>query len=211
MLNLYFIRHAESEMNANPGLIGGRCPWAQLTKKGIQQATLLGKYLKENNIYFKEVHSSPIARAQDTAKLVCIEQKFPLEKIILWDDLQELSQGQYEGKPRKDCFTREVIEQMKTQHEFYRSPGGESQREVSQRMYQFVQDRFLWRYGRAVISNVTAGIFTHSMSIKCLLREILQSDPGMTWKIDLDNTSITQLKYDEKGWHMLGVNIVPHL
>ena len=211
MLDLYFIRHAESEMNVKPELIGGRCLWAQLTEKGIQQAVLLGQYLKENNIYFKEVHSSPVARAQDTTKLVCTEQNFPLEKIILWNDLQELSHGQYEGKQRKDCFTREVIEQMKTQHEFYRSPEGESQREVSQRMYQFVQDRFLWRYERAVIDNVTAGIFTHGMSIKCLLREILQSDPRMTWKIDIDNTSITQLKYDEKRWHVRGVNIVPHL
>ena len=100
---------------------------------------------------------------------------------------------------------------MKLEHWDYRSPQGESQRDVCERLYGFVKDRFLWRYERAVVGDVTAGIFTHGMAIKCVLREIENSDPRMIWKTAIDNTSITHLKYNQHGWHVLGVNRTPHL
>ncbi|MDO8656489.1 MAG: histidine phosphatase family protein, partial [Nanoarchaeota archaeon] len=209
--NLYFIRHAESEMNLRGDLIGGRCADAQLTEKGKLQAQVLGQYLKDNNIFFSEVHSSPILRALDTAKYVCTAQNFPLENIIQWDALQELSHGNWEMQSRAEKFTSEVYARMNLEHWDYRSPHGESQREVAERMYGFVKDRFLWRYERAVVGDIAAGIFTHGMAIKCLLREVLDHDPRMIWKTATDNTSITRFKYDQHGWHVLGVNMTPHL
>lgn len=57
----------------------------------------------------------------------------------------------------------------------------------------------------------TVGIFTHGMAIKCLLRGILDFSPSLTYKINLDNTSITRLKYSAQGWHLVTINDTAHL
>lgn len=55
----------------------------------------------------------------------------------------------------------------------------------------------------------------HGMAFKCTLRGILKSSPAMTRRIQLDNTSVTELKYvfegPDRGWHVLRVNDTRHL
>ena len=49
------------------------------------------------------------------------------------------------------------------------------------------------------------------MAIKCLLRGIMDFSSGLTYKINLDNASITRLKYSERGWHLITINDTAHL
>lgn len=58
MLDIYLIRHAESEMNNNRHLIGGRSNYTQLSQRGIHQANLLGQRLKQSGIVFDNIYSS---------------------------------------------------------------------------------------------------------------------------------------------------------
>ncbi len=60
-------------------------------------------------------------------------------------------------------------------------------------------------------NNLCIAVFGHGMAIKCLLRGIMDFDNGLTYKIRLDNTSITRLKYDKNGWHIECVNDAAHL
>ena len=53
MLDLYFIRHAESLMNNKGHLIGGRSNETPLSERGIYQANLLGQRLKHLGIVFR--------------------------------------------------------------------------------------------------------------------------------------------------------------
>jgi hypothetical protein len=50
---------------------------------------------------------------------------------------------------------------------------------------------------------------------RSFLRHVLDSSPGMTWKVQLDNTSVTQVAWCEggpaAGWHLGCVNDCSHL
>ena len=97
MLDLYLIRHAESEMNVQEHLIGGRNDAVNLSPKGELQAWYLGKRFREDRIQFDYIYSSTAVRAQRTAQIVCQEIKYPLDRIIYSTALLELDQGDWEG------------------------------------------------------------------------------------------------------------------
>ncbi|GLJ46826.1 hypothetical protein SUGI_0987880 [Cryptomeria japonica] len=60
--------------------------------------------------------------------------------------------------------------------------------------------------------NPCVAIFTHGMAIKCLLRGLLGSNPLMTHRLCIDNTSITVLWHSFKtGWQIQRVNDTSHL
>lgn len=67
MLTLYILRHAEAEPEARTD--GERA----LTSKGREQAKAVGRFCGEHEIYPALILTSPLVRAQQTAKLVCKE------------------------------------------------------------------------------------------------------------------------------------------
>lgn len=64
---IYIARHGESTANRD-GVYGGQMLKAPLTKKGLEQAHLLGESVKPLDA--DVIVSSPIERALDTAKVV---------------------------------------------------------------------------------------------------------------------------------------------
>ena len=61
-------------------------------------------------------------------------------------------------------------------------------------------------------SPYSVAVFSHGMAIKCLLRGILGSDPRMTHRLTIDNTSMTVLRHSTyTGWQVLRVNDTAHL
>ncbi|MBI4441237.1 histidine phosphatase family protein [Candidatus Woesearchaeota archaeon] len=205
MLELYLIRHAESEMNVNAHLIGGRSHDTPLSEAGVMQAGLLGKRLQ--GLQFHEVYSSPAVRTKQTSEIVCSALGYPLEKIVYAEELHELSQGDWEGKPRSEIYTPETLVHINSNNWDFRPPNGDSQRDVEERMYRFIEKSFLVRsQGDLVI-----GVFTHGLAIKCFLRRVMDFTPKITYKIEIDNTSVTRLRYTEHGWHPVSINDAAHL
>lgn len=204
MIDIYFIRHAESEMNDKwSHLIGGRSNEAHLTEKGNSQAKLLGKRLKEREDSFDEVYTSISNRAIETAK----QAGFNEERIIKASEIVELSQGDWELKPKKEVYTDDLIKEINKDNWNFTPPNGESQRNVEERMLKWVKEKLFPRYDQ----DPKIAVFTHGVAIKCLLRGIMDFRSPMTRKVDLENTSITRLKYDEEGWHVISVNDTSHL
>jgi len=207
-LDIYFIRHGECLTNlAQAETIGGRSNNDPLSEVGIMQACMLGAYLAEENIHFDEVYSSPAIRAMATAKLACHYISYPLERIVVCDELQELSQGDWEGKPRAEFYTPEAIAQMDADHWNFKAPNGESQRDTEERMLGWVTDKLLPKYEQGR----TVGVFTHGLAIKCLFRGIMESSSERTYKIEIDNTAITRFRYARNGWHLVTLNDTTHL
>lgn len=61
-------------------------------------------------------------------------------------------------------------------------------------------------------TSYNVGVFSHGMAIKCLLRGILGSDPHMTHRLQIDNTSMTVLRHStHHGWQIQRVNDTAHL
>ena len=209
MLDLYFIRHAESQRNLEPHLIGGRSFDFLLFSLGKKKASFLGKRLASQGVFFQHVSSSTAVRCRETAVVAGQDLGFSLQDIVFSDQLLELDQGQWEGQPRMQIYTPKTLAQINSNNWEFTPPRGESQKTVEERMLAFIQTNILPLYREGI--PLTCGIFSHGVAIKCLLRGIMGFTPRITYKILLDNTSITRLQYDGRGWHLLSVNDTAHL
>ncbi|MBS9766646.1 MAG: histidine phosphatase family protein [Flavobacteriaceae bacterium] len=198
MKEIYLIRHAETEYNRINDKIGGRSSHLHITEKGQEQAQILRKWLNENDLIFDQMFCSTSVRAKETMSFLTDN----ISSVIYSIELEELSQGDWEGLPRKEIHTEERLAEINANNYKFKAPNGESQEEVELRMYNFIT--------KNILSQNQAGkyaIVTHGMSIRCLLRKILNSNPAMTHKIGIDNTSVTKLKYTtEKGWELCYLN-----
>ena len=100
-VRLYFIRHAESEANLIFAIICGQNIPSVLSPLGNEQAVLLGKRLKYQNIKFDYIFSSTAIRAKQTADIVLKIMNIDTSKLITTNALLEQSQGMWEGMNRK--------------------------------------------------------------------------------------------------------------
>ncbi|MDZ4910503.1 hypothetical protein GNF68_16020, partial [Clostridium perfringens] len=123
-VTFYLIRHGETLFNTK-GLAQGWCD-SPLTKKGVSQATSLGKGL--SGIEFASAYSSVSQRAIDTANLVLKDKDLT---PTLSENLKEMNFGELEAEPSDilfgDSFKRLV------EPEGWSDVGGESWPELSQR------------------------------------------------------------------------------
>lgn len=97
MPEIYFLRHGESQANAD-GILAG---WqdSPLTVKGLQQANQEAALIRDRSIKLDAILSSPLRRAYDTATIIAGENNYPLDKIQVLDNLKEKYGGGYEGQP----------------------------------------------------------------------------------------------------------------
>jgi broad specificity phosphatase PhoE len=209
-LELYLFRHAESESNIKyQEVIGGRSDHVPLTARGEEQARRLGRRLHEGRVLIDEVYSSTALRAVQTATIALKQIYGPGKKeFIQAPELLELSQGEWEGRSRTEVYTPEVYKSMRDRALTHKAPGGESQEDVQRRALGWIEKNLMDR-------DVRVGIFSHGMTIKCILSGILKSDPSLTYRLSIDNASITHLRYVQKGnhrgWAIRKINDVSHL
>jgi broad specificity phosphatase PhoE len=208
MINIYYIRHAESLGNVNHHIVGGRSNHLPLSERGESQAHSLGKRLRSENLSFDFAFSSIAVRAQSTAKIVCSYIDFPEENIHLSDEIVELSQGDWEGEIRKEKFTDEVLAEIKKNPYVFKAPNGESQAEVGTRMFNFLE-RTVKRLDNGKPLNLA--VFTHGFAIKTLVQRIMNSDPAMTYWTVIHNTSLTCFKFKQNQWIVDRINDHSHL
>ncbi|MFA8434936.1 MAG: histidine phosphatase family protein [Marinifilaceae bacterium] len=199
MIEIYLVRHGETDYNKNHRLIGGRSSHIHINERGIQQSRQLGAWFRKNNLYFDAVYGSTSNRAQQTLKYI-FNGSLPSD-VILTAELEELSQGAWEGKERAEIYTDKQLEIINSNNYTFKAPGGESQQEVETRMYQVMEP---------IISQLQDGkilVVSHGTAIKCLLRKILNSDAAMTYKIGISNCGVTKILYSpNKGWEIEYIN-----
>lgn len=205
-ISLYLVRHAESEHNMNNHLVGGKSEESCLTKNGEWQSEMLRKRWMKEGLVFNAVYSSPWKRAITTAKLV-----FPSEtKIMTASELVELNQGEWEGKKRSEIYTAERKAYINTIGSFFVPPGGESQKMVEQRISSWLEKECLSN-GNYLNGPINIAVFSHGMVLKCLLHYVMGFDDRLIYKISLEPTSISILKFTSEGWFLVKVNDTSHL
>jgi probable phosphoglycerate mutase len=215
VLRLMLFRHGEAEVNLGArGVIGGRATASPLTERGRAQAEQLARHLEADGVRFDFVFASTAVRARQTAEIVCARLGFAVDRVVLADELLEVDQGQWTGRSRPATITREVVAAMQRNPWDFAPPGGESQRDVELRMVSFVREKIVDRLWRTSSGDggapVTVGVFGHGMAIRCFLRSVLGSDPGFTWRIQMDNANVTTLFLDPViGWRLMCLNVVP--
>lgn len=98
MKHVYYIRHGLSEGN-KAGVWSGRDN-TPLAPEGLAQAKAAGEKARAEGLVFDVVISSPLDRAHHTAKHVAEATGYPLDNIVLLDDLIERGFGELERTVR---------------------------------------------------------------------------------------------------------------
>lgn len=95
MLKIYLARHGQNEDNVKGILNGHRDE--PLTELGLEQARHTAQFIKDNNLSFDAVYSSPLQRAYVTAEIITEALALPKPEVL--DGLIERNFGVMSGKP----------------------------------------------------------------------------------------------------------------
>lgn len=209
-LTLDLIRHAATERNQSLEDLIGQSAEEPINAAGKQQAQQLAERFHKNGTSFDYVYVSPYLRAQETCKIVCTN--FPKTiPVITVPDLREINQGDGFNKSRKEVYAagnRELIEHCGMSNSF---PNGENLYQVQFRTMQWLDKEILSNPFTRSDKPLRIAIFTHGMNIKCILQAILNSDHRMTWRIGVENCSITSLRLRDGFWFLDKLNDTSHL
>lgn len=185
-LELYLIRHAESNWNAeNAHLIGGRSNEALLTARGEEQARVLGRFMLKQNIIPDRVYASPAVRTLETARLALEEMGLEIE-VVVDDDLQEMDQGNAVGSVRAEVYSDVVLAELKRLGKDFKLPGAESMNDAGLRMYEKVAEIAL-----GITKPERIFVFGHGMAIRCYASHLLGWSQSETYTAITDNTSVS--------------------
>jgi len=215
---LYLIRHGQSVVNVQPDRMGQEAD-TPLSPTGEEQAWHLGERLACAKIKPNYIFSSPYKRALDTCT-IAMDHYRDQPKVELVDDLREYSAGDWTGASRKETLTYQMKAWMGLMAHGFLPPNGESLHQVERRASLWLEDRILYNKEiqeaaakrKAEDKNpINIFCFSHGMTIKCLLHYILGFDQSFTWKVTIDNTSISSLYFGKDGWRLLTVNDHSHI
>lgn len=183
---LYIIRHGETGMNRKKVLQGrSNMP---LSEEGIHQAEEAGAYFRSQGISFREVWSSPLTRAVQTAEIIAGEAAVQTDERLL-----EMDYGPFEGV----SLMPPPQELMTFFSDFIHNPapeGMEALADVVKRTGHFLND--LAESTAAVCQNDSGNerdnilISTHAIAMKGLLENLTPDSGGSYWSKYIGNCGI---------------------
>ena len=187
MLNIYLLRHGETTWNADNNRYCGRTD-IELTEKGLQQAKAVHEQLK--NIDFTGVYSSPLQRANLTAKIASGREVTTDQRLI------EADFGNWEYKTREEF----VAENPKQWEDWIADPAttkaggsGETGMEIVTRVDNFFNE---------LLSSHNTGNFlvvAHNGVNRLYMAYKLGMPLRNYRQLVQLNSAITQFTLDEKG------------
>jgi probable phosphoglycerate mutase len=194
VLNLYIVRHGETEWNKEHR-IQGRLD-SQLTEKGKLYARALGEKLKDTE--FDQVITSPSERTVETAEWICGNRNIP---IIKDERIMEMHMGPWQGMTTEEIMNKYPFEYECFMHrpKEYRNEEAECFSDMVQRAESFIQD-LKKRTGNLLI-------ITHGLFIKTLYVIFKEMDLNDFWKEQtVEGTSLTiiKLESDKMEWVLQG-------
>jgi broad specificity phosphatase PhoE len=208
----HFVRHGESELNRQPRLIGGRSETTPLSSRGEDQSRRLGARLRDEGTEIDLFFSSPLPRAQETTRHICEGIGYPVDQVETVGELTELSQGLWEGQNRDEIYSAERLRYINTKGPLFTPPEGESQRMVERRVSSWLEDRVIFNpqlVQAKPILNVM--VVSHALTLKCLFHYILGFNDRLTYRVQLDNCSLSRFVFKQEGWFVHSLNDSYHL
>ena len=205
------VRHGESEANRDATVGGNAVP---LTPEGRRQSALLGEYFTRKGHTFDAVWYSSLPRAIQTfeeMRAILPKDRIPKESLFEDARLIERQHGEWEGRSAKDAWTDSEKARMNQLGADYRTPGGESFRDTIRRMDSWLQDAL--KAARSLQKDrVHYLVVSHGHAIRCLVAPLFELGVHTHWRMALDNTSITTIRWvDGIGWFLDTWNATPHL
>ena len=182
---IYLIRHGQTDQNVAWRIQGQRD--FPLNETGVMQAEAARDALKELDISFDRVYSSPLSRAVRTAEIVTGadgDEASEAPEIILDDRLKEMDYGPYEGADLKNL--PEALKEFFS--DFNRNPapeGVEQLPDLVKRLGGFLEaikpEILEMKPGENVL------LSTHAIALKAALEYLTPGSNGAYWSKYLPN------------------------
>lgn len=201
MTKMFLVRHCEAEGNTL-GLLQGRSD-CDISGNSAKQLELIG--LRLRNEPFAAIYSSPLKRAYKTAQAI---NRYHKLEIHTDRRLMEIDMGDWEGRSWGG-IEKESPAMLKVWNENpgdFKAPGGESIRQVVDRMWDAAMDISRENPGRTVC------VVSHGCAIRSLLCRALGKDPDRMNDIPWgDNTAVSVLTFEGEKAHVDFMNDASHI
>lgn len=193
MLNVYLLRHGETEYNADGNRYCGRTDIC-LTEKGLKQAQAVFEQLKGKQI--DAIYSSPLERARHTAEIATGSKNVKTDERII-----EVDFGNWEGKTKEEFIAENAL----VWDNWMQDPGssragetGETANEVVDRVNSFYNEMLEKHPDGTILVVGHNGINRLYMAYKLGMelknyRRIVQENSSITM-FELDNNGEFSLK-----------------
>jgi broad specificity phosphatase PhoE len=195
---LTLVRHGQTSANIDAVWHGSiNTP---LTTHGHQQAAAAAAFIKANHQPIGCIYASPLDRAHHTANAIAQSLGLTPE---LDDDLAEYDLGEWEGLSFSHLFEdKKLFHNMRADHD-YRPHGGESPRQVGDRLAGALR-RITDRHpGERVV------VVSHGGALSIVFGLLLDNDYSR-WNRMMDNCAITELVLDPEP-RLVSFNQTDHL
>jgi broad specificity phosphatase PhoE len=198
MGRILLVRHGQTR--ANVELIWHGITDTPLTEHGRHQASLAGRYIDDHYSPLSKVYASQLQRARHTAEAIAGHAGLAVESDVR---LQEVDNGEWEDVSYADLHQKHDYWRNTMGEEDYRAPGGESRREVTQRMQASlleIADRHI---------DETVIVVSHGLAMAMVLSHLSSGESSDWSSFDAHNTGITILNSADLS--IVDFNITAHL
>ncbi len=197
---VWLVRHGETLWNRD-GRMQGHID-VELSPEGERQAQLVAERLRSK--HFAAIYSSDLKRAWDTAQTIGralgVEPQ-PVQGLREFD-IGELGGLSFDEEQEK---FPEFFEEFNRNPATARRPGGESNREHSERSWGTFEDLVSRHQGERLL------VVSHGGTIRALLKRALGIPEDRHIHMVLGNTAITVLRKMDGHWYLCVFNDTTHL
>ncbi len=193
MTLFHLVRHGEHVMQGR--LLAGRMPGLGLSAKGRAEAAAAADRLADETI--DAVYASPLQRAQETAEILAGRLGMP---VLSREDVSELDFGEWTGLTFDQVKADQRWELWRSCRSIAAIPGGESWRQVQDRIVNALFDL------RRTHRDETVVIVSHGDVIRAALLFVLGMPLDFYARIEVALASISTVRIDDAGIRVPAVN-----
>ena len=198
MTVFYLLRHGEHVLRGQ--VLAGRTPGVGLSVRGRAEIAAVAERLAEERI--AALCSSPLQRTRETSEILAERLDLPIEYR---EDVIELDFGEWTGLTFDAVRADERWKLWSTCRSIATVPGGESMRQVQERVVKALFEL------REAHPDGTVVVVSHGEVIRAALLFALGMPLDFYSRIDVGLASISTIQIDNSGLRVLTVNERPRL
>jgi probable phosphoglycerate mutase len=198
MTVFHLLRHGEHGLLGR--VLAGRMPGVGLTENGRAEIATVAERLAGDDI--AALYSSPLQRTRESAEIVAARLLLP---IAFRDDLLELDFGEWTGATFDAIRADPRWLAWSTQRSLAAIPGGESMRQVQQR----IVEALIAIGDRHRDDNVV--VVSHGDVIRSALVFALGMPLDFYGRIEVAQASLSTIRIDQNGIRVVAINERPRL
>jgi probable phosphoglycerate mutase len=183
MARLLLLRHGQIKANRQGRWHGSTD--SALTWRGRRQARRTARFLAAQPRPLVAIYSSPLQRCRDTAAAVGDRLGLP---VTVHDSLREYAIGEWENLPFRQLAEEHRFMALTTGDHDFAPPGGESLREVADRMIPALREIHEQHQDEGQVLLVS-----HGAALAVALGVLLENNPASWTNYQFANCSLTEL------------------